>query len=62
MTRSYAEAHASFDAKRATREVLGAGKIAKIDWVEIVWPKPSGKVQRITSPPMNRYITIREET
>jgi hypothetical protein len=43
------------------REVLGVGKAAKIDWVEITWPKPSGKVQRIENPPMNQYLTVREE-
>ena len=43
------------------REVLGCGKAAKIDWVEIAWPKPSGKVQRIENPRMNGYLTIREE-
>jgi hypothetical protein len=41
------------------REVLGAGK-AKIDWVEIAWPKPSAKVQRIESPAMDRYVTVKE--
>ena len=42
------------------REVLGAGAAAKIDWVEIVWPKPSVKVQRIANSPMDRYITVKE--
>jgi len=42
------------------REVLGIGGAAKIDWVEITWPKPSGKVQRINNPPMNRYIAVKE--
>jgi hypothetical protein len=42
------------------REVLGAGKSAKIDWVEITWPKPSGKVQKIENPPMGRYTSITE--
>jgi len=42
------------------REVLGIGKAEKIDWVEIVWPKPSGKVQRIQNPPLGRYITVQE--
>jgi len=41
------------------REVLGAGN-GKIDWLEITWPKPSGKVQRIENPPMDRYMTVRE--
>jgi hypothetical protein len=43
------------------REVLGVGNAAKIEWVEITWPKPSGKVQRIENPPLNRYLTVREE-
>ena len=43
------------------RLVLGAGSAPKIDWVEIVWPKPSGKVQRILNPRMDCYLTITEE-
>ena len=42
------------------REVLGAGPAGKIDWVEITWPQPSGKTQRVDNPPMDRYITVRE--
>ncbi len=42
------------------REVLGVGKAEKIDWVEITWPKPSGKVQRIENPEMDRYMVVRE--
>jgi hypothetical protein len=42
------------------REVLGAGKSPKIDWVEITWPKPSGKVQKIENPAMDRYTSITE--
>ena len=42
------------------REILGAGKVEKIDWVEITWPKPSGKVQRIQNPPMDQYLTVTE--
>ena len=42
------------------REVLGIGKAEKVDWVEIAWPKPSSKVQRIENPPINRYLTVKE--
>ena len=42
------------------REVLGVGTAAKMEWVEITWPRPSGKVQRIENPPLGRYHTIRE--
>ncbi len=42
------------------REVLGIGKAEKLDWVEITWPQPSGKVQRIENPPLDRYMTVKE--
>ena len=42
------------------REVLGAGKSAKIDTVEIHWPAPSKQVDRITNPPLNRYVRVVE--
>jgi enediyne biosynthesis protein E4 len=42
------------------REVLGVGKTQKLDWLEVIWPKPSAKVQRIENPPIDRYITIKE--
>jgi hypothetical protein len=40
------------------REVLGLGKVAKLDWVEIKWPAPSGKVERFTNIPIDRYVRI----
>jgi len=42
------------------RLVLGIGKRTKIDWVEIKWPLPSGKTERFTDLPIDRYITIVE--
>jgi hypothetical protein len=42
------------------REVLGLGTAAKADWVEVKWPAPSGRVDRIESPPVNRYVRIVE--
>ena len=42
------------------REVLGLGGAAKVDWVEIKWPQPSGRVERITDLPVDRYVTIVE--
>lgn len=40
------------------REVLGLGLAAKVDYVEIRWP--SGKVDRLVNPPINRYLKVRE--
>jgi hypothetical protein len=42
------------------RLVLGIGKKAKLDWVEIKWPGPSSLVQRLTDLPIDRYVTITE--
>jgi hypothetical protein len=42
------------------REVLGLGTAPKVDWVEIKWPPPSGRVERITDLPLDRYVTIVE--
>ncbi len=42
------------------REVLGIGSAARIDWLEIKWPQPSGRVERVTDLPIDRYVTIVE--
>lgn len=42
------------------REVLGLGASTKIDWVEIRWPPPSGRAERFTDLPLDRYVTIVE--
>ena len=41
-------------------EVLGIGSAAKLDWLEIQWPQPSGRTERITDLPVDRYVTIIE--
>ncbi len=50
----------SFMSSHDPRVVLGIGRRTAIDWIEIKWPQPGGTVQRITNPPIDRYITIRE--
>jgi len=42
------------------RVVLGLGAKTKLDWMEVHWPQPSGKTERFTSLPVDRYITIVE--
>jgi len=42
------------------RLILGASQAGKIDFVEIKWPLPSERVERIAPLPLNRYITIVE--
>ena len=42
------------------RDVLGLGPATKLDWVEIKWPPPSSRVERLTDLPIDRYVTIVE--
>jgi enediyne biosynthesis protein E4 len=42
------------------REILGIGTAERIDWVEIAWPQPSGRVERFTNLPIDRYVRIVE--
>ena len=40
------------------REILGIGSATKIDFVEIRWP--SGKIDRLTNPALNKYVKVVE--
>ncbi len=42
------------------REVLGLGSATRVDWLEIRWPQPSGKTERFTEPPVDRFLRIIE--
>jgi enediyne biosynthesis protein E4 len=42
------------------RVVLGLGSRTRIDWLEVQWPEPSGRKERLTDLPIDRYITIVE--
>ena len=48
----------SYLASHDPREVLGLGDAPKADSIEIRWP--SGKVDRLASPPVNKYLTVVE--
>jgi enediyne biosynthesis protein E4 len=50
----------SYLASHDPRMVLGIGTRAKFDWIEVKWPLPSGKVERFTELPIDRYIIITE--
>jgi hypothetical protein len=49
----------SFLSTNDPREIIGAGT-TPIDWVEVQWPAPSHRVDRITAPQMDRYVTLTE--
>jgi len=42
------------------RELLGLGANKKLDWLEVKWPLPSGKVQKFTDVAVDRYVTLVE--
>jgi enediyne biosynthesis protein E4 len=61
VTRSRFKANGgSYLSSHDMREVLGLGTATKADWVEIAWPAPSTRVERITDVPIDRYVTIVE--
>jgi hypothetical protein len=49
---------ASYLASHDPREVLGLGDSGKADSVKIRWP--SGKIDKLTNPPVNKYVTVVE--
>lgn len=42
------------------RVVLVLGQRTKVDWLEVKWHLPSGKIERFANPPVDRYFTIVE--
>lgn len=50
----------SYLASHDPREVLGLGSATVVDTLEIRWPAPSKRVDRLTKLPVDRYITITE--
>jgi hypothetical protein len=42
------------------REVLGCGTATKIEELEIHWPSPSKRIDKLTNLELNRYIRIVE--
>jgi hypothetical protein len=56
----YKTSGGSYLSSHDTREVLGIGTASKVDWIEIKWPPPSSRVERLTDLPIDRYVTIVE--
>ncbi len=50
----------SYLSSQDPREILGAGKNS-IAWVEVRWPRPSRRIDRVVNPKMNRYVLITED-
>ena len=52
----------SYLSSHDSREVLAIGKRPKIDKLEIRWPQPSGRLETFTDLPIDRYVTITEDS
>jgi hypothetical protein len=50
----------SFLSSHDPREILGLGKTGTVEWVEIHWPKPSQRIDRLTGLAVNKYVTVVE--
>jgi hypothetical protein len=44
------------------RVVLGLGDAAKLDWLEVKWPRPSGRIERFSNLAVDRYLALVEGT
>jgi hypothetical protein len=44
--------------KNDPRAHFGLGAAERVEWIEVLWP--SGKIDRVDSPPLNRYIRVSE--
>ena len=42
------------------REVIGLGTASSLEWLEIKWPAPSTRVDRIEKAPIDRYLRVVE--
>lgn len=42
------------------REILGLGRATKLDWLEVKWPGPNGKAEKVAAVPVDRSIVITE--
>jgi hypothetical protein len=42
------------------REVIGLGPATKVDWIEIKWPAPSTRVERLEQVPVDTYVRVVE--
>jgi hypothetical protein len=56
----YKSSGGSYLSSHDLRDVLGLGTATKVNWVEIKWPQPSGRVERLTDVPIDRYVTVVE--
>ena len=45
---------------RSARGPRASAAATKIDWLEIAWPQPSGRVERFTQLPVDRYVRVIE--
>jgi enediyne biosynthesis protein E4 len=50
----------SYLASHDPRVVMGLGKRTQMDWVEVRWPEPSGRVERFSNLPVDRYTHLVE--
>ncbi len=52
----------SYLASHDRREVLGLGRAARVDWIEIHWPGPATRVETFKDLPIDTYVTLTEGT
>ena len=60
VTRRFRTGGGSYLSAHDPREVLGLGAATRVDWVEIAWPAPSTRVDRLTDVTIDTYLKVVE--
>ncbi|WP_396623482.1 ASPIC/UnbV domain-containing protein [Luteitalea sp.] len=60
VTRRFKTGGGSYLSAHDPREILGLGTATQVDWVEIAWPAPSTRVDRLTTVKVDAYQKVVE--
>ena len=55
VTRRFKAGGGSYLSAHDPREILGLGTATQVDWIEIAWPAPSTRVDRLTNVKVDAY-------
>jgi hypothetical protein len=54
----FVTAGGSYLSSQDPRVVIGLGSAAKLEWIEIEWPAPNKRTERIKNPAIDRYLSL----
>jgi len=52
----------SYLSSQDPRVVIGLGSAARLEWIEIEWPAPNKRIERLDNPAVDRYHSLGRST